>query len=218
MSDFHDPFQQHQPPSPVETDTPDGDPALAPGDPALERAQAILDQYAQPEPLDSPLGMAAEVEALLKIDQSLCKQRGTCCRVATFKGSLSVADLEALANDPEAEANAREMARDFHSIFIPYDNQTAAATLTPDFVFTVREHAKKQGRNPDEVTFFHCKYVQADGRCGVHEDRPTGCRHYPLPHRSTFYHRGCGFEERGKRNWARIAEIMTQLGMDPNEI
>ena len=49
----------------------------------------------------TPLGLAAEVERLLKMPEHLCKPRGICCRVATFKGSLSHTELLALAENPD---------------------------------------------------------------------------------------------------------------------
>lgn len=161
--------------------------------------------------IDSPLGLAQEVADLMKMPQQLCRQRGICCRVATFRGSLGMAEIRALAADPDAEGH--EQARDFASIFVPYESQADVRKLANEFVDRVRQGAEEKGRDPDATTFFHCKYVLEDGRCGVHEDRPVGCRVYPFPHKHTIYHPGCGFEERGKANWARIEEILAVLGI-----
>ena len=163
---------------------------------------------------DTPFGLAKEVEKLLKMPQHLCKQRGICCRVATFKGSLSHADIQALADDPQAEGH--EQARDFASIFLPFESQEAVREEASEFVDRVRDFAAGKGQDPDSITFFHCKYVLEDGRCGVHEDRPVGCRVYPFPHKNTIFHPGCGFEQQGKANWTRIEEILDVLGIDPN--
>ena len=168
-----------------------------------------------PSGSDSPLGLAREVEQLLKMPQSLCKQRGICCRVATFKGSLSFADIQAAATDPAHPDH--EMAADFASVFLPYDSQAAVRAIADEFVNRVRASAEGKGQDPDAVSFFHCKYVLADGRCGVHEDRPVGCRTYPFPHKNTIYHPGCGFEQRGHENWGRIEEILNALGIDPDD-
>jgi Fe-S-cluster containining protein len=159
----------------------------------------------------SPLGFAREVEQLMKMPQHLCKQRGICCRVATFKGSLSWSDIQGLAANPDAEGH--ESARDFASVFLPYSSQAEVRELANAFVDRVREFAVQKGQDPDKISFFHCKYVLADGRCGVHEDRPVGCRVYPFPHKSTIFHPGCGFEQQGKQNWARIQEILDALGI-----
>jgi Fe-S-cluster containining protein len=166
--------------------------------------------------LASPLGLAREVEGLMKLPQHLCKQRGICCKVATFKGSLSFEDIKALAADPTAPGN--ESARDFASIFLPYENQVEVRQVANEFVERVRAFAQYKGQDPDQVSFFRCKYVLDDGRCGVHEDRPLGCRVYPFPHKNTIYHPGCGFEAQGMQNWARIEEIMHSLGMSPDQI
>lgn len=163
----------------------------------------------------SPLGLAKEVEQLLKMPQSLCKQRGICCKVATFKGSLSLDEIRALG---ESDASDAEHARVFASIFEPYSSQDATRQVADEFVDRIREKAAAKGQDPDKITFFQCRFVLEDGRCGVHEDRPLGCRAYPFPHKNTVYHPGCGFEDQSRKNWARIEEIMDTLGMDPDEV
>lgn len=161
--------------------------------------------------MESPLGLAREVEQLMKMPQHLCKQRGICCKVATFKGSLSYQDIQALATDPQAQGH--ESARDFASVFQPYASQAEVREIAAEFVDRVRSVAEGKGQNPDQISFFKCKYVLDDGRCGVHEDRPVGCRVYPFPHKNTIYHPGCGFEQQGKQNWGRIQEILDTLGI-----
>lgn len=161
--------------------------------------------------MDSPLGLAKEVEQLMKMPQSLCKQRGICCRVATFKGSLSHEAILALANSGK---EGSEMARDFASLFLPYAHQDEVRAIAPIFVDRIRTHAAQKGQDPDAVSFFHCRFVLEDGRCGVHEDRPVGCRTYPFPHEQTIYHPGCGFEQQGHQNWQRIKSILSMLGLN----
>lgn len=165
--------------------------------------------------IDSPLGLANEVNQLMKMPQHLCHQRGNCCRVATFKGSLSYNRILELAKGDSPDA---EHARDFSSVFVPFNTQQAARDVADVFVDRVRNFAETKGQNPDDISFFTCKFVLEDGRCGVHEDRPQGCRAYPFPHKNTIYHPGCGFEQQSKINWDRIAEILTDLGMDPDKI
>jgi Fe-S-cluster containining protein len=158
----------------------------------------------------SPLGLADEVERLMNMPQSLCKQRGICCQVAVFKGLHTHQDLLAMQAQPDIEG---EMARDFASIFVPYPSQAVVRELSPVFVDRVRAFATQKQQDPDQITFYACKYVLADGRCGVHEDRPTGCRRYPIPHKNSLFHPGCGYEATSATNWARIVEILTQLGI-----
>ena len=159
---------------------------------------------------ESPLGLASEVERLLKMPQHLCKQRGICCKVTTFKGLLGASAIQELAQDETPEA---EMARDFLTLFIPYDTQGEAHQLAPEFVERVKARAQDKALDPEQVGFFHCRYLLEDGRCGVHEDRPVGCRTYPFPHENTMYHPGCGFEKQGLENWAKIKSILDALGL-----
>src|SRR3712207_4201060 len=97
--------------------------------------------------INSPLGLAREVEGLLKMPQHLCKQRGICCKVATFKGSLSFDDIKALAADPDAEGH--EQARDFASIFQPFNSQSEVREIADEFVDRVRAFAASKGQDPD---------------------------------------------------------------------
>jgi Fe-S-cluster containining protein len=161
--------------------------------------------------MNTPFGLAAEVESLMKLPQHLCKQRGICCRVATFKGSLSFEQIKELAVNPEATGHSS--AKDFVSVFEPYESQAEVKELAPEFVERVRTFASGKGQDPDAISFFKCKYVLDDGRCGVHEDRPVGCRVYPIPHKNTIFHPGCGFEQQGVQNWSRIKEILDMLGI-----
>jgi Fe-S-cluster containining protein len=171
------------------------------------------DLLTAPEPPQAVegLGLAAEVERLMKMPQHLCKQRGICCKVATFKGSLSWAEIEALAANPDAPGH--ESARDFAALFIPYANQAEVREIANEFVDRVRTEVEKRGDDPDKITFAQCRYVLSDGRCGVHEDRPVGCRVYPFPHKNTIFHPGCGFEQQGVENWRQIERILEALGL-----
>src|SRR5262249_49687807 len=142
------------------------------------------------------------------------KQRGICCRIVTFRGSLSHEQIGAIAADPSHPLH--EHARDFHSIFIPYASEAEVRALADEFVNRVRKQTTESGGDEKNISYSHCKYVQADGRCGVHEDRPTGCRAYPFPHEKTVYHPGCGFEQQGTENWNRVKQILATLGLSPD--
>jgi Fe-S-cluster containining protein len=168
-----------------------------------------------PTPVASPLGIAESIAELLTIPGHLCKQRGICCKVATFKGSLSLQALKTLAAQP---GPAGEMARDFLSVFIPYPDNTEPVALAPVFVERVYDSVRAKGGDPQQVGFFHCKYLLDDGRCGVHEDRPIGCRKYPLPLPQTIYHPGCGYEQRGVDNLKQIDALLAPLGTTLNDV
>ena len=154
--------------------------------------------------------LAQTVDGLMKLPQHLCKQRGLCCQVAVFKGLSSHQELLEQAN---VEGEAGEMARDFASIFVPYEALDTVKQLAPDFVETVQTIAEKRGDDPENVTFYACKNLLASGRCGVHEDRPTGCRSYPIPHSRSVFHKGCGYEAQAKENWDIIMGILETVGM-----
>jgi len=149
-------------------------------------------------------GLGQAVDSLMHLPQSLCKMRGHCCKVATFKGSMSVEELKATAAGDSVDAGN---AQDFLTLFIPYESQDAVRAVAPEFVERVRGEADTADK--DNIAFFHCRFVGDKGQCMVHEDRPTGCRMYPFPHSKTVYHPGCGFEQQGKANWNKIQEIMT---------
>ncbi len=146
---------------------------------------------------DDFTALGKKIQELFRMPQSLCKQRGDCCRIATFKGTLSHDEIIRLANSDEEDA---PNAKDFLSLFYPYECQEDVQTIAPVFYQKVRE------AEPG-ATFFKCRYLSDDGRCQVHEDRPTGCRVYPFPHKNTIYHPGCGFEKRGQENWKKIQDI-----------
>lgn len=163
-----------------------------------------------PQPDEQPGGLAAEVDQLMNLPQGLCKQRGICCEVAVFKGLHGPQKLAEMTHLEDIEG---EMARDFASVFIPYKTLEEVKAKSAGFVDDVLQRARAKGMRDEEVGFFHCRYIQTDGRCGVHEDRPIGCRKYPLPHPNTIFHPGCGYEGQAKENWKRIYEIMDMLGI-----
>ncbi len=146
-------------------------------------------------------GLGQKLRELFKLPQHLCKTRGMCCKVATFKSNMSYEQLKALAesDDPNA-SNARE----FLTLFIPFETEEEVRAIAPVFVDRVKEADPEKA---DAVSFFHCRFVGDDGRCMIHEDRPTGCRIYPFPHEKTIYHPGCGFEEKGYENMRKMNDI-----------
>jgi Fe-S-cluster containining protein len=158
----------------------------------------------------SPLGLATEVEGLMNMSQSLCKQRGICCQVAVFKGLHNWETLLEMTQQDDIDG---EMARDFASVFLPFATHDEVRNIAPTFVDSALERAHAKGMSDSDVGFYHCRYVSDDGRCGVHEDRPIGCRKYPLPHPNTLFHPGCGYEGQAKENWKRVHEILTMLGI-----
>jgi len=147
------------------------------------------------------------VQELLKLPQSLCNTCGKCCKMVNFKGGLSYEEVKNLSQSLEEDETQVEGARDFLSIFQPYESIEAAREYSNEFV------EKVLARFPDkkEIGFFHCRYVGKNNLCLIHEDRPLLCRMYPIPHERTEYHAGCGFEEQGRKNWQEIKAILADL-------
>lgn len=151
------------------------------------------------------------VKELLKLPQELCKTCGKCCRIALFKGGLTYEQvLELSQRNPQSEEEAVQVdgARDFLTIFEPYESTAAARLFAPEFVDRTLVNFNKKD---EDMTFFYCKYIGDNNLCMVHEDRPHLCRMYPIPHEKTLFNPGCGFEEKAKENWAEIQAIIRQL-------
>jgi Fe-S-cluster containining protein len=79
-------------------------------------------------------------------------------------------------------AEGDDFARGFFSIMMPYSNHDEARKVVPGLVERTLNAAKKLDdfQNPEQdIVFYHCRYLQPDNKCGVHEDRPQFCRDYP---------------------------------------
>lgn len=149
-----------------------------------------------------------KVQELLKLPQDLCNMCGKCCRVAVFKGGLSHDAVVELAKSTEGEASQIEGANDFLSIFVPYESLEAARVDHSQFI---DETAAYLNKKPEDVGFYHCRYINEKNMCMIHEDRPLLCRMYPIPHERTLYQPGCGFAQQGKKNWDQIKQIIADL-------
>jgi Fe-S-cluster containining protein len=146
------------------------------------------------------------VKELLKLPQHLCNMCGKCCKIASFKGGLSYEEIKQLAENKAAPPNQSEGARDFLSIFVPYESFDEARKVSSDFVDVFCEKFSKKSN----FSLFYCKYL-TDNKCSIHEDRPLLCRMYPIPHEKTLYDPECGFKEQGQRNWEEIEKIIKSL-------
>lgn len=149
-----------------------------------------------------------KIEELMKLPQHLCKTCGKCCRLATFKGAMKYEQVVELANNQNAEDSQVDGAKDFLSIFVPYETTAQARKIDADFVDTV---LKQLNKKDDEMSFFYCKFISDKNLCQIHEDRPLLCRMYPIPHERTLYFSDCGFKQKGIENWAQIKEIVEYL-------
>ena len=146
----------------------------------------------------------------------LCHKCGRCCRSATTFHSHK--RLMALAEGGEKEAI------DFLEIFEPYPSIEAAREVVPDQVEQVlRVVESRSDMDVADVTFYHCRYVTAEGLCGIYERRPRCCREAPGNGWSVMPP-GCGFEgwqfeqreqhKRMIRDLKTSAYVMEQMSPD----
>jgi Fe-S-cluster containining protein len=148
------------------------------------------------------------VQELLKMPQELCNTCGKCCKIATFKGGLSYEQVKELSVSTTEDPIQVDGAKDFLTIFVPYDSTDDARKISNEFIEnTLGTLNKKEG----EMTFFYCKFLTENNLCAIHEDRPLLCRMYPIPHERTLYLPECGFAETGRRNWKEIEKILIEL-------
>ncbi len=123
-----------------------------------------------------------------------CKMQGCCCR-----GASPSTPFPKLM---EKAANGDVFARDFFNIFIPYASHDEARAVVPGLVDKTLKAAEKQDEfeSPDDVVFYHCRYIGEDNKCQIWEDRPELCRAYPdTPY--VVFAPGCAFEP-----WAKAVK------------
>jgi Fe-S-cluster containining protein len=140
----------------------------------------------QVDPLvNSPIQSDADNTAF-EPPADLCNQCGKCCRMAT--PGIVESRLHELANNGHTEAQA------FLDVFMPYPSVEAARAVMPDHVAKVEQLLQQDNHTyKDALTFYHCRHIQPDNRCGIYADRPLFCRQTPrngwmvMPP-------GCGFE------------------------
>ena len=154
------------------------------------------------------------VEELLKLPQELCKTCGKCCRIATFKGGFDyeqVLELSQKRPDSEEEAVQVDGAKDFLTIFVPYESTAKAREFAPQFVDETLAHF---GKKDEDMTFFTCKYLGGDNLCMIHEDRPHLCRMYPIPHEKTLPPRRLAHGRRFPRRRAVLHHLRQERLLD----
>jgi Fe-S-cluster containining protein len=158
--------------------------------------------------------IATRVQELMKLPQSLCRMCGMCCKIVNFKGGLSYEEVKKLSEDPNAPPTQSEGARDFLTIFKPYDSVEDAKKVDEGFVNFLFEIFGKDSN----LTFFHCRFLAEDNTCLIHEDRPLLCRMHPTPNEKTLFHPNCGFKEQAQKNWEEISSIIEDLKKRKEEL
>lgn len=110
----------------------------------------------------------------LNIPYPECKQTGQCCRCAT--PSYSPSELLKRASEGD------QLARDFFSLFVPYNSIEEAREVNPGIVDKALNIALKSLSHDvttQNLTFYKCRYILENNKCSIHENRPELCRSYP---------------------------------------
>lgn len=112
-------------------------------------------------------------EKELGIPLPQCCNKGDCCKGASPSTPFYKLWEKAQAGD--------DFARGFLSIMIPYETHAEAEKVVPGLVARTLKAAEKSGEfsGPEDLKIYRCRYVTADNKCGVWEDRPQFCRDYP---------------------------------------
>ncbi len=147
-----------------------------------------------------------EENYLAKRPQSLCKMCGKCCRMATI--SQSYEEIKKL------EAEGHQGAKDFLSIFEPYESLDQAREVDKETVDKIINLHKLDGKYNENMRFYQCKYIQKDNLCGRYLQRPTLCNHFPSSPWA-IVPEGCGFE--GWLFWKR-EEIKQKVRKEKEEL
>jgi Fe-S-cluster containining protein len=136
-----------------------------------------------------------------------CHKCGKCCRSATAYQSPEELQRRAVEGDKDA--------MDFLEVFEAYPSVQDAMAAEPEQVRQVM--AEVEGRTdltPDDMVFYHCRYVTPEGMCGIYERRPRFCQSAPGTG-WTLMPPGCGFEgwqfEQREKHKALVRNLKTNL-------
>lgn len=106
-----------------------------------------------------------------KWPKNACDRSGECCR-----GAAQVAPWENLLS---MAAKGDATARDFLNQYIPYPDRETAQQNAPHGVEASLQVAHAKGYNPEEIIFYHCRFLTGKSDCQIYEDRPSLCRSFP---------------------------------------
>lgn len=117
--------------------------------------------------------MPQEWEQLLGVQwpSNACDRSGECCRGAAQASPWK----NLLTNAADGDLTARS----FLNQFIPYATLEEAKQNAPHAVQASTEIAIARNINPQDLIFYHCRYLQGKSDCQVYEDRPALCRDFP---------------------------------------
>lgn len=143
-------------------------------------------------------------ETLLGISwpKNACDRSGECCRGAAQASPWNTILVDA--------AQGNQTARDFLSQYIPYPNLEAAKASAPHGVEASLAIATQRGNTPDELVFYHCRYLKGQSECQIYEDRPLLCRDFP---ESPFgaIPKCCGYHPVAQESLCKIEALRQEL-------
>lgn len=94
-----------------------------------------------------------------------CVGCATCCNLACSE--FSPQELKRRAE------NGDNFAKQFTSIFIPYESKEDARKIYPEYIQMLEENKE------EDVYFYHCPKLTKDNKCSDYENRPQICRDFP---------------------------------------
>jgi len=145
-----------------------------------------------------------EWEKIFGIPYPKCKMTGQCCK-CVFP---SIPGVELLKKASENN----EFARDFFSVFVPFNNIEETKKENPVWVERCFEVVKKPDSEfaENDLYFYHCRYISKDNKCLIWEDRPQFCRDYPgTPF--ILMAPGCAYEEWAQKCRKKYQDLKIEL-------
>ncbi len=106
-------------------------------------------------------------ETILYKNNFSCARCAMCCKFACSEFSPEELKIKAQNND--------KFAKEFTSIFIPYENRNEAAKIYPEYL----ELLKAKYGDAEEIYFYHCPKLSKDELCTDYENRPSICKDFP---------------------------------------
>lgn len=100
-------------------------------------------------------------------NEFVCARCGTCCKLGCSEYSYEELKQKAQEGD--------EFARQFTSIFVPYENLDDAKKIFPEYVDLVTQVLDKD----EKIYFYYCPHVTKENFCTNYENRPHICRDFP---------------------------------------
>ena len=130
-------------------------------------------------------------EVLAYRNEFQCTGCATCCNLACSEFSPEELRLKA--------ENGDNFAKQFISIFIPYESKEEARKVYPEYIQMLEENKE------DKVYFYHCPKLTEDKRCSEYENRPQICRDFP-DNPLSILPKSCGYKK-----WKEEIEPVTLM-------